>query len=242
MAIIEQFMKMTAPLIVACGMIGIILGALFTSGLGSSFASNVYQFAGGNVFLTVLAVAIAALILGMGMPVIAVYIIIATLVVPAMARLGHVEPLQAHLFVFYYAVVSGVTPPVCIVAYAAAAIAGSDPMKTGYQAFMIGFAKYLIPILFFYKKALLLYGTPVDIVTTIFFATLAIYCGTTAIQRYMFRPNHWYETVLLALAVALMVPDDMVINSAGAAVAAGVIASQWLSTRRQDRATKAATL
>jgi len=230
-AVFEQFMRATAPLIVACGMIGIILGALFTSGVGSSFASNVYQLAGGNVFMTLLAVAFASLVLGMGMPVIAVYIIIATLIVPALIRLGNVELLQAHLFVFYFAVASGVTPPVCIVAFAAASIARANPMKTGYQAFMIGFAKFLIPILFFYKAALLLYGSVTEILLATAFSTLAIFCSTTAIQRYMFRPNRWYESAALAGAVAFLIPDNLFYNLVGSAVAAIVMLFQYLPTR-----------
>lgn len=231
MEVCEQFMRGVAPLIVASAMSGVILGPLFTSGVGSTFATNIYDLAAGNVPITLIAVAFAALVLGTGLPVIAVYIILATLIIPALTRLGGVELLQAHLFVFYYAVASALTPPVCIVAFAAATIAKADPMATGWQSLMIGFAKFLIPILFFYKAELLLYGSIVEIALATLLSILAIYCTTTAIQRYMFRDVRWYELGALVVAMMLLVPDNGVYNLIGVVIAATIIVGQYLQTR-----------
>ncbi len=148
----------------AIGTLGIIIGGIVLSGLGLKFSAVLIEFAGGNLFLTVVLVTIISIIIGMGSSTTGSYIILAVVAAPALISLG-VPEIAAHLVVFYAACLSNITPPVCVSAYAAAAIAGSDPMKTGFAALKFGATLVLIPFSFVYAPELLLYGSAFDIVS-----------------------------------------------------------------------------
>lgn len=229
--ILEEAMRISAPIIVACGMVGIILGALFTSGIGARFASNISHMAGGHVIIILFLTAIASIILGMGMPVIAVYIVISTLIIPSLVELTSVEPLQAHLFVFYYAVVSGITPPVCITAFAAAGVAMSDPLRTGFQAFLIGLGKYFVPLLFFFRPALLLYGSLYEIVLVAIIGMLGVFALEAGVVNYILVKNRWYETLLLFVSASLLIPDRLIFDLIAILFMIGIIISQLYRKR-----------
>lgn len=146
----------------AIGSLGIIIGGIILSGLGLKFSAVLVEFAGGNLFLTVSLVAVISVIIGMGSSTTGSYIILAVVAAPALIQLG-VPEIPAHLVVFYAACLSNITPPVCVSAFAAAAIAKADPMKTGFAALKYGTTLVLIPYSFVYVPELLLQGTWLEI-------------------------------------------------------------------------------
>jgi TRAP-type uncharacterized transport system fused permease subunit len=145
------------------GVIGIIIGVLTYSGLVLTFADIVIELADGKLWLTILLIALASLILGMGVPVTAAYLITAVVAVPALTELG-VNPIAAHMIVYWLSQDSNITPPVCIAAFASATIAEANMWKTAFTAFMFAKFLYLGPFLFGYVPAFSLDGSPFDIV------------------------------------------------------------------------------
>ena len=156
-AALESGVRSAMPVSVACACAGILIGSIFVSGLGLKFTNSVIELSGGHLFQLLLLTGTAAIILGMGMTTTAVYITVAALIVPSLIEIG-VVPIAAHLFAFYFGVVSTITPPVALASFSAAAIAGSPPMATAVESARIGVAKYLVPVVFVYNPALLFEG------------------------------------------------------------------------------------
>ena len=146
------------PIVAACAASGIILGIINLTGIGLRLSSILVQLAGGEVFLLLVMTMIACLVLGMGLPVTASYMIPALMVGPAFTELG-VPPLAGHLFILYFGVISNITPPFALAAYAGAGIAGSDPVRTGFLAFRLGIPGFILPYMFVYSPALLMIGS-----------------------------------------------------------------------------------
>lgn len=145
-----------------CATAGLIISAVIATSLGTKLSALFVAIAGGSIFLSLLAVMVVCIILGMGMPTISAYIIVAMLLVPSLIQLG-VPLLAAHMFVFYFALMSFVTPPVALSAYTAAGIAGADASETGWKALMFTFAGFIVPYVFSYNQALLMDGSPMTI-------------------------------------------------------------------------------
>jgi TRAP transporter 4TM/12TM fusion protein len=171
-----------------CACIGIVIGIIGMTGLGIKITSLIVNLAGGNLFLTLVFASITAIILGMGMPTLPAYIVAAAIAAPAAIKLG-VPPLAAHLFVFYYSIISGVTPPVAMCAYAAAAIAGSDPLKTALAGSRLAIVAYVVPFLFVYYAALLMRGSTVEILWAFITATIGCACLAMSIEGYFYTGN-----------------------------------------------------
>jgi TRAP transporter 4TM/12TM fusion protein len=211
---------------VTCGVAGIIIGALSITGLGFSFSSLLINLAHGNLFLLLLLSAIGASILGMGMTVTASYLLIVAIAAPALQNMG-IPPLLAHFFVFYYGVLSFLTPPVCLACYAAASIAGNKMLDTAYSAMKLAIVAYLVPFIFVYKPALLLKGSVVEIGEAVFFAFIGVYILARALEGYLFRPlGPVQRIVLIAGGIIIMVPGysfDLI----GILVSFPVIVYEW---------------
>lgn len=156
-AALELGVRSTVPVTVACACAGIIIGCIFVSGLGLKFTNEVIDLSGGHLPILLILTGLAAILLGMGITTTAVYITVAALIVPSLIQIG-VVPMAAHLFAFYFGVVSSITPPVALAAFAGAAIAGSPPLATATESARIGVAKYLVPFVFVYNPALLFIG------------------------------------------------------------------------------------
>lgn len=159
LAALESGVRAAMPVTIACACAGIIIGSVFVSGLGLKFTNSVIDLADGNLFVLLVLTGVAAIILGMGMTTTAVYITVAALIVPSLVEIG-VTPMAAHLFAFYFGVVSSITPPVALASFAAAAIAGAPAMATAVESARIGIAKYLVPFVFVYNPSLLFEGSP----------------------------------------------------------------------------------
>ena len=143
---------------VACAAAGIVIGLVSLTGIGLRFTSLILDLSGGNLFVTLIFTMITSIILGMGLPTVAAYIVQVSLTIPALIEMG-VHPIAAHMFVFYFACMSAITPPVALAAFAAAGIAFSNPMSTGFMAMRLGIAAFIVPFVFVYSPALLLLDT-----------------------------------------------------------------------------------
>lgn len=174
-SIIINTAKQMAKISVAVSAIGIIIAISIQSGLAIRFVVMLASIGGNNLLLSLFLVVLGCLVLGLGMPTVAAYIISAVIFVPALTRLG-IQPLAAHFFVFYYSVLSMITPPVCIASYAAAGIADTNPNKTGFMAFFLALSMFFIPFGFVRDMALLGYGSTVKILI----AGFGIICGTAS--------------------------------------------------------------
>jgi TRAP transporter 4TM/12TM fusion protein len=224
---LEDGATKSIPVSVACACAGIIIGCVFVSGLGLKFTNLIIDIAAGRLWVALVLTMISALILGMGLTTTAVYITVAALVVPSLVTMG-VEPIAAHLFAFYYGLVSAITPPVALAAFAAAGIAGSNPMQTGFSSFRLGFAKYIIPIVFVYVPGMLFVGAPIDIIRNMLMAFIGIFSLTIATEGWLYqRVNLIGRIIMIPVSFMLFMPQ-LVYNAVGIAVLAGFIVYEKL--------------
>ena len=165
---------------------GIIIGTLSYSGLGFTLTLVLLRLAGGDLMALLVLSAIASIILGMGMPTIGVYILLATLVAPALIQMK-IDPMAAHMFIMYYGCLSMITPPVAIAAFAAANLAGTDPMRTGYAAMRFGWTVFVIPFLFVFSGTLLMKGNPFLIILDFAAAIAGVWFISAAMMGYSVR-------------------------------------------------------
>ncbi len=214
---------------IACAVAGIIVGVVGLTGLGLKFAAMMLAFSNGNLLLALLLVLIASLILGMGLPVTAAYIVLIILVGPALQNEFGVPLLIAHLVVFWYSQDSNVTPPVALAGFAGAAIAGSKPMETSLQAWKYAKGLYLIPLFMVYNESIIL-GGPVPLVLwNGAIAILALVAFAALLEAFLFAPIPlWQRAVLLPGIVAVFWPD-LRVEIVGAALLAVILAMNWMA-------------
>ncbi|HOP85501.1 MAG TPA: TRAP transporter permease [Syntrophorhabdaceae bacterium] len=201
---LESGAKGALSVVAACAAAGIVVGVVTLTGLGLKFSGAIIQLAHGNLYLTLFFTMIASLILGMGLPTTAAYIICAILAVPALTNLG-VNVLSAHLFVFYFAIISAITPPVALAAYAGAGIAKSDPMKTGLTACRIGLAAFIVPYMFVFNPALLMHGSVIQIIWVTFTAIVGVFFLSSSVIGWWITQMSVWERVLLFIASLLLI-------------------------------------
>ena len=182
---------------------GMVIGGIMLTGLGGKFTSLVFQATGGIDFFCLLMVAVVCIILGMGMPIPAAYVLTATLAVPALLELEF-PLLASHLFIVYFAVVSAVTPPVAVAAYAASGIAGGNPNSTGFQATRLAIAAYLVPIIFMYRPGLLLAASFPKILWSTFMTTIAVVALASALEGHFFTRLHSIPIRFLLVGLSFM--------------------------------------
>ncbi len=223
----------------AIGALGIIIGGIVLSGLGLKFSAVLVEFAGGSLFLTVVLVTLISIIIGMGSSTTGSYIILSVVAAPALITLG-VPEVPAHLVVFYAACLSNITPPVCVSAFAGAAIAGADPMKTGFAALKFGASLALIPFSFVYAPALLLQGDWAAIVATSLRYLLGYLALAMTLQGTEFLHGKiavWQRTVFLLAAAGLLIPSSHWVDFASA----GLVAAAWAPNIMRWRASRTAS-
>lgn len=213
-AAFEQAARTSITVGMACACAGIIIGCMFSSGFGARMSSIIINAAAGRLWLALIYTMIISLILGCGMTSVGVYLILVTTIIPALTRMG-VPPVAAHFFAFYFAVVSNITPPVCVAAFAGAAIAGASPMRTGVKAFELGLAAYAIPFMFVYNPALLTFGTPLEIINGIVSGTVGVVLLAAAVNGYLLRYASILERLLMLAAVPLLFMSSFATDAAG---------------------------
>jgi len=191
-------------LVLICAVAGLFIGILNISGLAFGMTLQLLAITGENLAVMLALTAVMGILLGLGLPTVGVYVIMATLIAPALVKVG-VAPMAAHMFLLYFGIMSMVTPPVALAAFAAANIAGADVDKTGWTATRIGWAAYFVPFLFVLSPALLMQGSAVSILGATAAAALGIWLGTIGVVGYFNAPlAPLRRMLLLAAGIALM--------------------------------------
>ncbi len=216
----------------ACAVAGIIIGVVTMTGLGLKFSTLIVDLSRGHLILALPLTMISALILGMGVPTTAKYIIMATLVAPALVDLG--APLMAaHLFILYFGTDADITPPVGLASYAAAGLAGANPMRTGWEAFKLGLSAYLVPFMFIYGPALILNAPLARILVAIPTAIIGIVALSAAIQGYYLYPIPWVQRGLLFVAAIALIDPNPTIDGAGLFIILAITLYEYLTRQRR---------
>jgi TRAP-type uncharacterized transport system fused permease subunit len=211
---------------VPCAAAGLIISSVINTSLATKFSSLFVAFAGGNVIVSLIAIMIVCIILGMGMPTISAYIIVAMLLVPAVVNLG-VPFLAAHMFGFYFALLSFVTPPVALSAYTAAGIAGGDPSATGWKAFRFTFAGFIVPFIFAFDQSLLLQGEPAWIIWRFVTTAIAVWILAGTLSGRLLAKLTIAERIIGTLAAGSVIIPIAITDFIGLGVAAVLILISW---------------
>jgi len=215
----------------ACAAAGVIVGCLGITGLGIKFSAAVISLSHGHLFLALILTMFACLVLGMGMPASAVYILAAALLAAPLQELG-LSALGAHFFIFYFSVISCITPPVALTAYAAAGIAKCDPGRAGWTAFRYGILAYIIPYVFVYDQVMLAQGTFLQIIWVLITAAVGIFGIGVAMEGYLTRHLPVWKRVLCFVAGVCCLPSSIYMSLGGIAVIALLLLPELAQLRK----------
>ena len=228
-----QTVKSAVSVGIACAMAGIISGVIMGSGLGYRISSILTSVAGTSMLLLLVLTMVVSLIMGMGVPTTAAYLVLASLVAPTMIQLG-IPPLAAHMFIFYFGCISSITPPVALAAYAGAGLAGCDPNKTGYKAFRLAFCSFLMPYLFVYNPVLLMEGGVLDILWSLVTALIGAYLLASGFEGFFFRWSlKWFERPLMILGAVMLIVPGMVTDLVGIAIIVVEFVTEFMFKRSE---------
>jgi TRAP transporter 4TM/12TM fusion protein len=233
---LEGGARATLSIAAACACAGIVIGAIAQTGLGLTFTSFVLAVAQNSLIPALVLTMVAGIILGMGLPTTPAYIIQVALLVPALVKLGIVLQ-AAHLFVFYFAILSAITPPVALAVYAACGLSRSNLWQTGWAAVKLGATGYIVPFMFAFAPALLLIGEPWRVGLAIASALVGVTMLAGSLHSFYFigPASRWQRAVLFAGAICLINPG-WITDLAGAAALALVLAAQWRARAEPRRA------
>lgn len=227
--LLEEGARTALPVIAACATAGIIAGTVTTTGLGPKIAGGIIELAGGEFFLVMFFTMIACIILGMGLPTTANYVVTATMAAPALLQFD-VPVIAVHMFVFYFGIVADITPPVCLAAYAGAGIARANPMKTGVTAVKLAIAAFIIPYMFVSQPTLLLQGdaNAVNVSIAVITAMLGMASISSGMIGYFVISVNWIERILLIAGGLLLVYPDIKFSVAGLVISGVIAAFQFI--------------
>lgn len=218
----------TLPVALACACAGIIIGIVILTGLGIVFTQWVIHLAQDMLLVALILTMAAGIVLGMGMPTTPAYIIMVSLLVPALIKLGVVRP-AAHMFAFYFAILSAITPPVALAVYAASGLAKSNLWKTGWAAVKVGAAGFIVPFMFVYEPALLMIGDWPTIVWRFIVSCIGIAVLAAGLHGYLLKPMpNWQRGLAIVAALMLVVPT-LTADLVGFALMAFVLAVQYFA-------------
>ena len=229
----------------ACACAGMIVGVVTLTGFGLKIAEVIVQIAQGRLIPTLLLTMVSSIILGMGLPTTAKYIVLATMAVPAITKLG-VNLMSAHLFILYFGVVADVTPPVALAAYAGAGIAGANSMKTGFQAFKLAIGAFIIPYIFVINPHLIMVdsivGTTVNwlpitaALPTIVTALIGTVCLAGTVESYLFGNLRIWQRIILLLAAFALLDPKLLTDAIGLAALALIYVTQKILNKNKPAA------
>jgi TRAP transporter 4TM/12TM fusion protein len=234
----------TTELVMIVAAAGFVIGILNKSGGGFALTLFLVQLGGGNLFLLLLIGAVICIVLGMGMPTTGVYVLLAALVAPALVEAG-IDKLPAHMFILYFGMMSMITPPIALAAFAAASLSRADPMQTGFAAMRMGWVAYVIPFLFVLSPSLLMQGEWWKITLNVASASVGVYIASVAVIGFFTRPLSPALRILLAIGgLAAVFPDTAIgagglVDIAGIVLGAGILTREYLLTRRPDTSSAA---
>lgn len=233
---LEEGARNTLAVAMACACAGLVIGCVTITGLGITFTQVVIGLAQDSLLLALVLTAMAGIVLGMGMPTTPAYIVMVSLLVPAIIKLGAVTP-AAHMFAFYFAILSAITPPVALAVFAAAGLAKADMWASGFAAMRAGAPAYIVPFMFVYEPALLLVGG--DWATSLL-ATVSAIFGVILLAGglfgYLLREASMWQRAMLVVAALLLIKPGLYTDLAGLALAALVVAAQRWQAKRDARA------
>lgn len=212
----------------------IVIGIIGLTGVGVRFTSILIAASGGNLVFALFIAMGVALVLGMGMPTTGAYLLAASVLAPALVRIG-IEPIQAHLFVFYFAIISAITPPVCAAVFVSSGIAQSDWLKSSVAAMQLGATAFLIPYMFVYSPALLLQGNFLTVAIAVGSAAVGVMSLAAGVMGQFVTRSRIYETVMLIAAALMLIKPGSWTDLAGFAILALVWVLQSARARRQPR-------
>jgi TRAP transporter 4TM/12TM fusion protein len=213
---LEEGARVALPVIAACAAAGIIVGVVVQTGLGGRIADAIIALGGGSLILTLFFTMIACLILGMGLPTTANYVVTATMAAPALVLGLDVPVLAAHMFVFYFGIVADITPPVCLAAYAGAGLARANPFITGVRAFMLATAAYIIPYVFVMNPQMILINAePLFLTISIATAVIGMIGVSSAMIGYLVRKAHVWERMVLFVSGLFLISPNILYSGIG---------------------------
>lgn len=215
--------------------VGLVVGALSITGVGSAFARELLQYAHGNVYLLLFFGALTSFVLGMGMTVSACYVFLAIILAPALVQAG-LDPMASHLYILYWGMLSYITPPVALAAITAATIGKADPIKTGLTAMRLGIILFIVPVFFALQPALIAQGEPLKIVIaciSAFVSILILSCGLSGWLYFVGRVNVFYRAGLMVAGLLLLYPGRTS-DLAGLALALAIGAAAWFTRSDED--------
>jgi TRAP transporter 4TM/12TM fusion protein len=220
----------TLAVAMACACAGIVIGCISITGLGIVFTQFVVVLAHDSLLLALLLTALAGLVLGMGIPTTPAYIVMVSLLVPALIKLGAVTP-AAHMFAFYFAILSAITPPVALAVFAAAGLAKTDLWRAGFEAVRIAAPTYIVPFMFVYEPSIMTIGDPLTVIMSSVTAVLGVVCLAAGLQGYFLRAARLWERVVLVAAALLLIKPGYISDAIGIALLATVLLAQRLPVR-----------
>ena len=230
---LEAGARNTLSIAVACGIAGIIAGVVTMTGLGQIFISAIVGIANGQLMIALVLTMLCCILLGMGVPTTANYIIMATTCAPILTTGMHLNAICANMFVFYFGIVADITPPVALAAYAGSAIAKSDPMKTAFNATRLAIAAFLVPYIFCMNPAMLFIDTtPIDVVLIIITSFAGMIAIASALEGYMLRNLNALERILLAAGGLAMLIPGTVTDLIGVGILAAMVVLQLLGRKK----------
>lgn len=227
---LEDGAKNSVAVAMACACAGIIIGVITQTGAAINFTAVVVGLAQEMLVLALILTMLAGIVLGMGMPTTPAYIVMVSLLVPAIIKLGAIPP-AAHMFAFYFAILSAITPPVALAVYAAAGLAKANLWETGWVAVRVGAAGFVVPFMFVFEPSLLMIGDWTVILHSFATATIGTICLAAGLFGYLFREARVWERVALVAAAVLLIKPGLITDLIGAALLLVVVACQLLAGR-----------
>jgi TRAP transporter 4TM/12TM fusion protein len=221
----------TLAVAMACACAGIVIGCVTITGLGITFTQVVVTLSHNALAAALVLTAVAGIVLGMGMPTTPSYIVMVSLLVPAIIKLGAIPP-AAHMFAFYFAILSAITPPVALAVFAAAGLARTSIWSTGWEAVRVAAPAYIIPFMFIYEPSLLLIGDWTVSLTSCVTALVGVTCLAAGLQGYLLREMPWWQRATLLAAAILLIKPGYYTDALGLALLALVLAAQRFAPRR----------
>ncbi len=219
------------PVVATCAVAGLLVGVLNLTGLGLKFSAIMLELSGGNLLLSLMFSALASIILGMGLPIAACYVILAVLVAPALIKMG-LPPMATHLFILFFGSFSAITPPVAIAAYAAAAMNKVDPIRVGLYACWLAMAAFIIPFMFVYGPSLLMVGSVTEILVTLVSASLGVIGLSACIMGWLIGPASLFQRVVLFSGAMLMIKPGILTDLLGLGLIILIIAWQLVQGKQ----------
>lgn len=246
---LETGTRQALSTIIACGVVGIVIGVVNLTGFGATLTSAITSLGAGSLMLTLILTMLASIVLGMGLPSIPAYIITATMAAPALAAFD-VPILIAHLFVFYFGIFANITPPVALASFAASGLAGGDPMKTGFISLRLSIAGFIVPFIFVYAPAMLLIdptGLPAnatefpfaaipDIIVVLISSSVAVIAISAAVEGYIKTHLSVITRLILGIGSLLLIVPELITDIIGYTIIIAIYLLNYIQSKKEPPA------